>query len=778
MKRYFLTVLLLLVPALTSLAQSPVNTFIQIVKAEDARRYDKTLQDLLKDKTPAVRARAALAAGRIGEEKAVDDLALLLSDSSINVAASAAFGIGEIESIKGADAILKLLNDPKTHAKVRARAVEAAGKIAAANIKDEKSKLLNEAVLKTLDDENRRGVKQDRTTVLLGLNAAGRSASNDPKRKRPDDTDFITAEFLKSKDARTRSDAANTLARLRASQANTALRTILSADADAIARANAARVLGSTQDRKAYDALTKSAADDPDPRVRVSAIRSLASLKDPKAADKLLDRGERLLIDYKASKFAQPIEKNELVEIAVALGRLLPDIENERAVKFLDELVKLDDGRTAEISVARMRVKPGDFIISPTALKTSWGLSTTAQVAGELANMFPRNEEVKRLRDAAPALLRRMADRLSTAYTTKARSWRLGTPDRPSTTYSDEDRKNLLAAPEFIRAFAKFKTKDLDAFLRMRLANNDVFVRTTAAELLAERPASKENVAALKQAWNRWSIADKEYNDARLAVLDAIFKLDKKEAAGILLAALNSADYLTRKKAVDLLSDKELQKLSPNVTAQVEQAVAKGVIRVRPYTAAYGTQLGQTLSTEDDYRRAVSRKNGKVKAIVTTEKGAFTIDFYPEDAPLTVDNFIKLAHEDYFNGVEVHRVVPNFVMQDGDPRGDGNGGPGWSIRCEINTREFDRGAVGMALSGKDTGGSQWFITHSPQPHLDGGYTVFGHVNEIGMKVVDNIVRGDKIISVKIIGEKAPPKQPKPKPMDESEEEGLPINEAQ
>jgi cyclophilin family peptidyl-prolyl cis-trans isomerase len=157
------------------------------------------------------------------------------------------------------------------------------------------------------------------------------------------------------------------------------------------------------------------------------------------------------------------------------------------------------------------------------------------------------------------------------------------------------------------------------------------------------------------------------------------------------------------------------------------------------------------LNSDLDYRRALSRKNGFVKAVLTTGKGTFTIDFLPEDAPLTVDNFIKLARAGYFNGLEVHRVVPNFVMQDGDPRGDGNGGPGWSIRCEINMVPYERGAVGMALSGKDTGGSQWFVTHSPQPHLDGGYTVFGKVNETGMKVVDNIVRGDKIINVRVIG---------------------------
>ncbi len=752
MKKYFLIALfLLLVLNICTAAQVPVNTAIQIVKAEDARRFDKTLIDLMKDKNPAVRARAALAAGRIGDEKAIDELAALLVDSSPEAAAMAAFGLGEIESIKGADALLKLLNDPKAPDAVRARSIEAAGKIAAANPKEEKSKLLSEAILKTLDDENRRGAKQYRATVLLGVTAAGRASSNDPKRKRPDDTDFVTAEFLKSKDARIRADAANTLSRLRTSHANTNVKAMLASDADPIARANAAQSLGRTQDRTAFDLLVKTAVSDTDSRVRVSAIRSLAAMRDPKAADKLIERGEKLLGDYKRSKFAHPAEKNELIELVTVIGRLLSDSGNERAVKLLDELVKLDDGHTPEISVARMRVKPGDFTISPNALHTWWGLSTTAQVAGELANMFPKTEEVKKMRNAAPALLRRMADNLASAY-------------------PGEGKKNVIAAPDFIRAFAAFKTKDLDAFLRTTLAHNDVFVRTTAAELLAERPASKENVEALKQAWERAFIPDKEYNDARIAIMDALFKIDKKEAADTLLSALKSADYVTRKKALDLLADKELQKLSPGSAEAVEQALAKGTNRVRPYTAAYGTKLGQMLNTDADYRRAVSRKNGIVKAVVKTEKGTFTIDLYPEDAPLTVDNFITLARDNYFNGVEVHRVVSNFVMQDGDPRGDGNGGPGWSIRCEINTRPYDRGAVGMALSGKDTGGSQWFVTHSPQPHLDGGYTVFGHVNEIGMKVVDSIVRGDKIISIKIIGEKAQAKKPKPPAPVETEEE--------
>ncbi|HYP50387.1 MAG TPA: peptidylprolyl isomerase, partial [Pyrinomonadaceae bacterium] len=213
-------------------------------------------------------------------------------------------------------------------------------------------------------------------------------------------------------------------------------------------------------------------------------------------------------------------------------------------------------------------------------------------------------------------------------------------------------------------------------------------------------------------------------------------------AVNSLKAALDAPDYLVRRHAAQLIKQNDLTKVFPNLEAQVET--------VKPYNPASGTKLGQILNTEADYRRAVSRKNGQAKAIVTTEKGVFTIEFFPEDAPLAVDNFIRLAKSNYFNNVAIHRVVPNFVMQDGDPRGDGNGSPGWQIRCEINQIPYERGAVGMALSGKDTGGSQWFVTHSPQPHLDGGYTVFGRVKETDMKIVDNLARGDKIIQVKIV----------------------------
>jgi cyclophilin family peptidyl-prolyl cis-trans isomerase len=124
---------------------------------------------------------------------------------------------------------------------------------------------------------------------------------------------------------------------------------------------------------------------------------------------------------------------------------------------------------------------------------------------------------------------------------------------------------------------------------------------------------------------------------------------------------------------------------------------------------------------------------------VTTTKGSFTIELLPEAAPLTVDNFVQLAQRSFFNGITIHRVVPNFVIQDGDPRGDGNGGPPQhQIRCEINEVPYDRRRVGWRFQAKTPRVRSGFHPLA-QPHLDGGYTVFGRV-VTGMNVVDSIIR--------------------------------------
>jgi peptidyl-prolyl cis-trans isomerase B (cyclophilin B) len=133
---------------------------------------------------------------------------------------------------------------------------------------------------------------------------------------------------------------------------------------------------------------------------------------------------------------------------------------------------------------------------------------------------------------------------------------------------------------------------------------------------------------------------------------------------------------------------------------------------------------------------------------VNTDRGTIVMELRYDKAPRTVYNFVKLARSGFYDGVVFHRVVPNFVIQAGDPEGTGWGGPGYTIRSQYNDLEYTTGAVGMASSGKDTEGSQWFITHSPQPHLDDRYTIFGYVTS-GQDVVDAIRQGNIINSVTI-----------------------------
>ena len=143
------------------------------------------------------------------------------------------------------------------------------------------------------------------------------------------------------------------------------------------------------------------------------------------------------------------------------------------------------------------------------------------------------------------------------------------------------------------------------------------------------------------------------------------------------------------------------------------------------------------------------------KAIIKTEKGDMTVQFYDKDAPNTVANFLKLSKEGFYNGVTFHRVISDFVVQGGDPTGTGAGGSGTRIKCVLDgeNQYHDRGVLSMAHAGRDTGSSQFFICHSRNntAHLDRNHTCFGKVVE-NVDVVDDIRQGDKIVSIDVIEE--------------------------
>ncbi len=140
--------------------------------------------------------------------------------------------------------------------------------------------------------------------------------------------------------------------------------------------------------------------------------------------------------------------------------------------------------------------------------------------------------------------------------------------------------------------------------------------------------------------------------------------------------------------------------------------------------------------------------NKKYTAVIKTAKGDLTLELYPQDAPVTVNNFVTLTRKGFYNGLTFHRVIPGFMAQGGDPTGTGSGGPGYKFQDEFSQRTHVTGALSMANSGANTNGSQFFICYDPQPHLNGKHTVFGQLTQ-GMDALKKLVNGDKMTEVVI-----------------------------
>jgi hypothetical protein len=341
-----------------SSGQIPGQVMLRIVRAEDKRRWNDGLTSLLRDRESRVRRRVALALGRIGDERALPALSeTLQSDKDIYVRQMCAFAIGEIESPAGAEALIAVADNTGEPGEVRARAVEALGKIGAVllsntapsgnqpttpKVEDKNLTKIRLAILDALKFESGRRAMPDRQTILLGLTAA--------LRVRPDGAGPVIAKFLGYSDPRIVADALNTMARLRLKDANDQVRKLLN-NGDPIVRANAARVIGAAEDKGAFDALLDRALHDDDLRVRVSATRALGSLKDARAVDFLLNRGTKLLSEGTASKSARPNQLNEILEIATTLGTLLKNTNSERAIAWLREVRAFLDVSSPTIEV-------------------------------------------------------------------------------------------------------------------------------------------------------------------------------------------------------------------------------------------------------------------------------------------------------------------------------------------------------------------------------------------------------------------------------------------
>ncbi|HEV8303334.1 MAG TPA: peptidylprolyl isomerase [Gemmatimonadales bacterium] len=271
----------------------------------------------------------------------------------------------------------------------------------------------------------------------------------------------------------------------------------------------------------------------------------------------------------------------------------------------------------------------------------------------------------------------------------------------------------------------------LRARARRLLTHADPAVRSVAADLLGRAP-DPEDVDLLVAAYRR--AEGDPFNDARLSAVAALGAIAGAGPTGRLRVATRFVgavprpdDYLVRRLAADTLPDAR-EAWGPPLPVVTGRTAAD-------YRDVARRWLAPVLTGQPDPR-----------VTIETDRGTLIVELLPAEAPLTVAAFLGLVERRFFDGTRWHRVVPNFVVQDGDPRGDGWGGPGFVLRDEVNPVRYEVGTMGMALSGPDTGGSQYFITHSPQPHLDGIYTVFGRVVS-GAAVLDGIAQGDRIRSI-------------------------------
>jgi cyclophilin family peptidyl-prolyl cis-trans isomerase/HEAT repeat protein len=290
------------------------------------------------------------------------------------------------------------------------------------------------------------------------------------------------------------------------------------------------------------------------------------------------------------------------------------------------------------------------------------------------------------------------------------------------------DTSRLVAAEAFtaLRAAADSLPEARRIYIQ-GLGAGDLLVRAAALRGLA-RHATVADLDLLLQAYARAQQDDA--NDAAIAALEALGRL---RAAGVTVEHAFHARFGTGPAPRDPALHR----------AVVQHIGAAPPAWGAPRTAPEPRPLEFYADVVRRLVAPVLAGAAAPRVAIGTAHGEIVLELAAADAPLTVHNFLSLVDRGYYAGTRWHRVVPNFVIQDGDPRGDGSGGPGHAIRDEINALRYVRGALGMALSGPDTGGSQFFITHSPQPHLDGGYTIFGRVAD-GMDVVDRVVQEDPI----------------------------------
>jgi cyclophilin family peptidyl-prolyl cis-trans isomerase len=544
-------------------------------------------------------------------------------------------------------------------------------------------------------------------------------------------------------------------------------------DSDPAVAAAAARAVGALSRGDGEDALIAAIPKAAAPEPRATMLQSLWRFADSASAAAAAayaadpDPKVRAAAIYTLSR--KPIESSGAV-LTSALSDSAPD-SSAMAARALGILAKKES--IPPLAAALDSGKPPLVINALTALEAILEKNPGAGVTDERKTRILGLAGDANPNVAIPALvLLRQFEAIDRDV--RQRLW--------SIALTGEGRRREVALESVIAAL---KDRAHEA-LEKAMASPDPALRAAAAESLALLPSAsarpyREKLAADKEARVRLAVlaglktADSVRGN-RALVNSALTDAD----AGVRAAAVEALGRLNDPSTLPLVSDaltRSMADSSPDVAIAAIGVCEK--LRAEPparaiVEAAYRSPKTlvarlarrsllqtfridratlpapeyKTVRSAADYAALLAEARKPREARIETARGEFTIRLNGRAAPLTTANFVKLARAKYFDGVAVHRVVPNFVIQDGDPTGTGNGGPGYEIRDELNPLPYDRGTVGMALSGPDTGGSQWFVTHSPQPHLNALYTVFGQIMS-GQDLVERIEQGDRITRVTI-----------------------------
>ena len=484
----------------------------------------------------------------------------------------------------------------------------------------------------------------------------------------------------------------------------------------------------------------------PDARRRRAAVYSLARLRVARGAGALVDAlgdvdaGVRVVALRGLSRALTDSATLDARDVARRISALVTDRDPHLRVNALRALASFRDTTLAGVVLPLLADRDVNVVVQA---ETTLGVVGGIRAAAALTERLTSPTFALR-RQAAIALAQAdsAAGVMAAATLARETDWRWrsvaaeaygAARDRAGleAELADPDGRVVAQALQTLGRIVPDSDARAASLARDLVQHADAAVRSVAADLLARHPAVTD-VDRLRDAYLR--AAQDSFNDARLSAVAALAAIagtgpDARAAvaSGFIARVPRADDYLVRRLAVAKLPD---------------AAVAWGPVA----PIATGRALDEYRTLVREYLLPARQAQPAPRVTIETDRGRLVVELLPAEAPLTVAAFLKLVDERYFDGSRWHRVVPNFVVQDGDPRGDGWGGPAFVLRDEINAVRYQSGTVGMALSGPDTGGSQFFITHSPQPHLDGTYTVFGRVVS-GRDVLERISQGEGIQSV-------------------------------